>query len=30
VALPAGTIVQASEPITASELPPNATVWLAS
>jgi alpha-glucosidase len=30
VALPVGTIVQASEPITASELPPNATVWLAS
>jgi alpha-glucosidase len=30
VALPAGTVVQASGPLTTSELPPNVTVWIAS
>jgi alpha-glucosidase len=29
VALPAGTIVQSSEPLNGRELPPNVTVWLA-
>jgi alpha-glucosidase len=28
LALPAGTVLHASEPLTTSELPPNATVWL--